>query len=1640
MADDFGFKPSVSEEPSVDFAPEGTLKPKSSLVKNVTGMFSGAADVAAGLVSMPVSGLVGGATAFVKGAEAGAQAVHKTQEMLTPSRALEKLGVPEDYLSNTGTSQLIGKIVSAPHDYISVPIADKYFDLTGNKLTASLLQGALDIPAYFLAFKAGGAAARAGARPRSVEQLREEAGYGEKPAPKIDTTQYKQQGLDVGFKPSEGLELPPDSELAFQRPEGQAYFGGGRRSGGILDPELKARLEAELNPPTEQRVAGQGELFTSERAYPEAFPGESRPEPLRPSNREVDVAVREDVLDIPDRTNQRVRPADEFQPTEPRPNYSNMGVDETRSLFMADDQLTGRRNRSLDPAFEGSIEPMEPYKGTLKALERDDTPRPREGGEIPYETPPNPRVTELQDAYKKIQTALSSTKDPNAAKALRLALDDIVAKLEKEGGTRETPIDLPVPKASRIAELQDAYKKITDALNRTSDPNAKKALQQALDDVVGKLQEASVPTAPWRGPGSRQRGAIGEPPKPKPKNLQEAHKDLQGRVADTASEMRELVASWQQEGRYKWKAGDIVQSKTSGKTYTVTPHLGGRYSSPKRGGKGWEHWPTYRLKRDLKEGEDGFSSFDAKVENAESGFVKIGETPRDPFKGPGGKQAGALNLFGKSVGKSGAVKAIEKFKELWTTDTRPIKEVLDEKYPDGLKPEQVVDIVPKGSQAESRIKKLSAQGWLNFGIPKQIAILAKDKGPIGEIINWAVSNQERITRQAKQSIEESVTSALEPWRNLRKQSVKELSEMLALWQEKSKNREILTEQDFASERQWKAFKAVEDVFEDIRKRSNEARAKSDPSGRVLKPLQKRESYFPGIREGDWWFHVKDSSGRVLETVASKTVWEANSARKKALKEFKDEEGITVSDVEAKKISEHDLDSLVAYEETLQALTKDDPVAKAIQQRLNFLYGTRGFGRHGMRSKGIGGALGFEGGKRGLKNAEKVIETYITRGEKHIANLERSAMEREISALSEQKYWKDAEGRVHQRATLFENAPIAKQWLDAYLARNKGGMTIADNLTAAADNLTHAAGGSKGMVVRGIQNMSSAASLFYLATVRNALVQITQPMNALAKMAEIHQLSGDHGITAILKSPITLFDGMVEAYKPAGGLKREKLSEEAKRWAIDNGHLESAIVNMIEGRLSNWQGEGPKLLSEIARVSMGKIETHMVRTPVLLGFEKALRQIEPNKIKRFEMAAQLTDNYMVHYDRESAPLMYDKMGQVLGESTRGLKQYSHNTFGQFFEYIQTAKEKKNVVPLATMLGTQLAVGGARGLFLVAEATAVITALNMLLSDFDVQIPTPEELMLAKGWNNLAVFGGVSMLLGKDVSASVAAPNMPAFFNFVPIEFTAKIAKETWNYLSKKASGTAKDEDLMRFALATTPNLAHGWITALFSKEGGKIPNPYDKMKGNYPVPEAGSQEYMERFGLNLRSIDEAKWNMIMRNAQRVRNHDLKQKLDVIDAIVDRAENKEQLSPELIERYIKEGGNMKQLPQIIKKKLIERQMDYAERIMRSPSITPNKLHQLEQMQRLMDKELEERIRNKKDKRSDVGGIRLAGGANEYIKEFDDQIYQQREGFGPPRDRRDRRDREIRRLPDGRPEGPGRMREIPYEPPPRNPVRYG
>jgi hypothetical protein len=916
----------------------------------------------------------------------------------------------------------------------------------------------------------------------------------------------------------------------------------------------------------------------------------------------------------------------------------------------------------------------------------------------------------------------------------------------------------------------------------------------------------------------------------------------------------------------------------------------------------------------------------AELPLAEEALREIDHKPASPDlgdKGPGKKQRGGP-LW--EIKRKGPVKALQEEAREMSLEGRhntPIEKVVER-----VAAGKVEDFTAERSnQFWNAVARMGSLVKENLLIDTSIRQIMKDKKGSGPLIKWAVDSVSHIEREAVKMTKAAVNEGLTDLRrmynskHLRSQGM----EMIKKWQENVGVRD-LTREDFTTERQWQTYSKIRAQDDLLLERVNAIRAQSkDAEGKPLEPIARIPSHFRGMWEGDYRVFAYDSAGNKKFAQGFDTEW---SAKKVAAEMQKKHPELTVKSDHV-KTDQYGIPNLSGFEDAIRIMSeKNDPVAKALQATYHQILQRRGFGRTGVHRKGVAGGLGSEGGLLGFRNTERALEEHFNQGYRYIANLEKQKVLADLQSVPKE---------------MWDKMPQTKEFLESYVRKTQGKKLRDDGwIDSALIGLSRAIGMGEHGPLKAVRGISTVATLWWLTTPRFLMSQSVQSLNAIPKLVQRfgHVDAAGSYFTGLNRA---LFEGA-----------RDASSKEAIKWAAERGYLDATIHNLME---KGWSGRPIGSMAESIKEVMSwpamGIERKLVRTPTFLAFEHALRDKIKDKVQRFEEAAEAADYYMVNYGGSHTPMAYNKMG-LTGDAVKPLKQYAHNTWGQFFEYARNAKNKGEVAPLAWFMGIQASVAGLKGMMIVAEVTAVISLLNYM---FDLDIPTPEQLMLKGGLHEALVFGGLSTALQHDVSASVSAPGIPNMFSAPPIQFTTRLVGDLGNYAWKKANGEDTDQDRLRALLAISPNAMHEWIKGMYQEEGQPTPNPYDaNLRGNYRRTEA--EDWMAKI-IGAKPLNEAKADAIMRAVKQDLQRDMRQKNNAGEAIVDRIMNGQDIPEKLMQKYIEQGGNVAGLPKFIMNKIKERNMTGAERQRDIRSITPNNAHKLDTLNDYLN-EIDDRLR--------------------------------------------------------------------------------
>jgi hypothetical protein len=583
-------------------------------------------------------------------------------------------------------------------------------------------------------------------------------------------------------------------------------------------------------------------------------------------------------------------------------------------------------------------------------------------------------------------------------------------------------------------------------------------------------------------------------------------------------------------------------------------------------------------------------------------------------------------------------------------------------------------------------------------------------------------------------------------------------------------------------------------------------------------------------------------------------------------------------------------------------------------------GSRGEGVHGREKTGVGGFLGSEGGLEGAKNFQKTLEQHLKASNNYIANMQMEKSAREILDLPPEV--KKAMPKMMDHI------------IGDYISNAKGFDLGGDRqvMRGLVEGVSSIAGFGKSGGYKVGRAVRTVASIFLLDRFQFFIGNWFQPGTGLPRMAEVRGKGGD------IAPMHALFNGYLER------INGDPVGKELIEWAGKNGVLDSSITAMMGMTPGDVHGSGLGMVGDAHTLIQNWHEHQAVRVPVLLGYESMLRESVPDKVQRFQRAANMMDYDMGNYNRTEAPLMYPKMG-ILGDGMKSLSSYPHNVWGHFFEFAQMAKDKGSIRPLATMLGTQIALAGTRGMILTAEVGAIATLINTVMQEN--LIPLPEEYIqkavnkgrqvvnqLPDSFKKSAYQKGLdafsngipSAVTGYDISPTINSPGFGQFASIPITKWTYDGLHKGITYLIHKFTHVATDADAMAALKAISPLAFSGQIDEAYSKPGEPVPRPADQMAGNYTRTDV---EKMVAKYLSMKSIDETRADAIVRIVKQNLMLDMQERKNALNSMVSDVRNGKGPSDDNIQKYIQTGGDPGQLLNSIHQHMVDQQLEYQDR---------------------------------------------------------------------------------------------------------------
>jgi hypothetical protein len=817
-----------------------------------------------------------------------------------------------------------------------------------------------------------------------------------------------------------------------------------------------------------------------------------------------------------------------------------------------------------------------------------------------------------------------------------------------------------------------------------------------------------------------------------------------------------------------------------------------------------------------------------------------------------------------------------------------------------------------------------ARAFSNATDQSGMARIARDYKGSGTLINWLNDRIKYIDRKYG-TIKEDLLKGTEYVKSLRGFEFRTTSDKspVKLFQDQIKkdwegSREMLKEwfnasrdgrePSFKNPEHQVVYDAWQKVFDYSRIHMNALRVKAG-----LEPIGKQTAYFPLMRMGDWRVVAEDANGNPVgawhlpNRVAA---WQF----KKLL--AKDSPDLKVGDVHHLKQSKYDYKNsdFTALEAANAALKSQPDVLAAVTKAYAEAMGHKGFGgKHAVQSEHVLGAMGLDYSRKGVVDALKAFEMYTERSMDYIAGLEKKQAMADLVAEIGKK--PELQGKIEN--TLAHMTDMFELSRDS-LKDELSGVTKTLDWVARTSML-----GEKG-AASVMRDMNGLVSSWLLSTASFALSQIVQPATGLAGLT----IAEGGGIKGFGLAGVDTFKGLYKTFFP------DQLGREGVSWAAKKGYITPEVAELYGSRhISAHDSMAREVLSHPVKSYLRgfsfisqALEKQAVRIPYFLMQLEALKGQITDKNMLFETAAQATDKYMVDYARQNQAMLWQRMGAI-GTGVKPLKQFSNNFLGQFAEFASEAKHG-DLVPMAVMLGTSIMLAGLAGNIVVQTADDMIRGINAISN---ANIPTIHEKVmemdkdnkLNKNVKSVAQFGVGSSILGYDVSSSVAQNSVKSMFTIPVGEVPFKITKDLGTYLFKDWKGKATEADMMKAYLAITPPSLKEYMRNQFVVNGA-VPNASRNMMLEY---QRGPEEMKANEGffgmqnlLSRPSLNEAQARAINRAAAENLREQALDKKSSAAVLADNLISGKPITPEMLQNYIKEGGDPRNLPTLVRNRIM------------------------------------------------------------------------------------------------------------------------
>lgn len=597
---------------------------------------------------------------------------------------------------------------------------------------------------------------------------------------------------------------------------------------------------------------------------------------------------------------------------------------------------------------------------------------------------------------------------------------------------------------------------------------------------------------------------------------------------------------------------------------------------------------------------------------------------------------------------------------------------------------------------------------------------------------------------------------------------------------------------------------------------------------------------------------------------------------------------------------------------LRHLNKEmrDPATKALAEgwrRSNYI------GSRGMKREGAKGAMGTEGGRKGLDRYEEVSEKYIRQAHEYLGN-------REIDGVyNELLEFEPAKRQPNSHAYALESLDQARGGMNATM------QALSDGVGLAVRSLVQM--GSFGKVVpptsiiRDVMRPANQAKSALLLGFFNPAFMAQNLLQSTFAAPKMLGLGAEYGGKGLLGSPAAVMKATTRALT---SLMDPKNSDVAKLDRI--GAFDASLKYDWESYSSDLTKLRATVKDHMTGMSTNlAIESHAVRKPAALMFLEMLREIGYDKIAKtpdeiYWMTKNLTEDYMVAMNRHKKPHALGRSGTV-GTVMGPLQSFATTWLAQLREYTKLAGKSHqnlaNALPLASFMAVSMLTAGLVNLIASKEYDAVVGLLN---STFNMKLPLYEELVLTYVKSDYARFGVLAGITGLNVGALFAPPTVTGSFApgaqfLVDVgDVMIKALRETGALGEMNKLKESEKRDALK---AILPRSTWGWVEDAYTPEGA----PTQTKKGTAgPYTRTEKDKLARKF--STYTLEEQKGKMLQYPAEQKmlqRRERLKTSTSLmVDALIT-GENPTERIATLVQDLSEDNYSAKEIREALKEQL-------------------------------------------------------------------------------------------------------------------------